>query len=264
MSDGMITSWSPSRYLKYTECPRRARYEIVQKLCPLCFKGSLRGGFGSPVSCDTCKKVIPEAPPLKRGSEIGKNLEDYVKGTEAKLHPEVKHPVIVKLAKDYRAKFKRGIVKVEESITLDADWKPVSKFTKGAWFRGKLDVVEFVKRKLIITDWKTGGIDKTTKEVKADKKYDDQLNSYAVAGLCQYPAVDEVEVQLAFVDCGTQHDPIVERTSMNLMRSALPAAKVKWEKKTLAMLSDRVFAPKASFICRYCPFSTSKGGPCPH
>jgi hypothetical protein len=260
----MITSWSPSRYSKYTQCPRQARYEIVQKLCPMCFKGKLSGGFGSPVSCDTCHKTVAEAAPLKRGSEIGKNIEEFVIGKVAKLHPEVKHPGVVKIIKGWRTRFKSGAVKMEEQITLDNKWSPVSKFTRGVWFRGRLDVVEFVKRVAKVTDVKTGGIDKKTGMIRADKKYDDQLSSYAVSALAQYPTVDEVEVSLLFTDCPDEHNPVVERASINLTRKNLPIRQAAWEKKVKAMLSDRVFAPRASDACRYCPFSTSKGGPCPH
>jgi len=230
----------------------------------MCFKGKLSGGFGSPVSCDTCKKTVPEAPPLKRGNEIGKNIEHYVIGKEKALHAEVTHPGVVKIIKGWKDRFKHGAVKMEEQITLDAKWSPVSKFTKGAWFRGRLDVVEFVKRVAKVTDVKTGGIDKRTGMIRADKKYDDQLSSYAVSTLAQYPTVDEVEVSLLFVDCAHKNDPVVARDSINLTRKNLPIRKALWEKKVKAMLSDRVFAPRASDACRYCPFSTSKGGPCPH
>jgi PD-(D/E)XK nuclease superfamily len=260
----MITSWSPSRLDKYKGCPRRAKYDIVDKLCPMCFEGRLTGGFGTPVTCDTCGQTIADPPAIARGSEIGASLERYVNGKSAALHIEVRHPEVKKQAKILRTDFKRGVVKVEEQIVLDQNWKPVSKFTKGAWFRGKLDVLRFNKLTGEVIDWKTGGIDKRDGSVRVQAKYDDQLAIYSLVALVQFPDLQRTESKLIFTDTGPRHNPVVMRDNCNLTRADVPKQQKRWEGEVKAMLTDKVFKPSPGEGCRWCPFSKAEGGPCPN
>ena len=255
-----LTSWSPSRFERYTQCPLLAKLSFIDKLCPLCFKGRLHGGFDTPEVCDTCGKTIEQANALTRGSEIGKNLELYVKGKEKKLHKEIRHKEVIELAETLRAEAKKGTVKVEEQIVLDVGWKPCSPFDKTkAWLRTKLDVLRLTKSAEVI-DWKTGGIDKRNGSVRAEAKYDDQLEIYAVATLAAFPALKEVKTALVFVDCGPRFDPKVTRESVP--RKALAKLQKKWVTRVVKMLSDDIFAPRPSEKCRWCNFSQGKGGPC--
>ena len=56
----MIKAWSPSKLEKYTQCPLKAKLEGEDKLCPLCFKGRTRGGFGKPIVCDAPPSIRSE------------------------------------------------------------------------------------------------------------------------------------------------------------------------------------------------------------
>jgi hypothetical protein len=254
-----FTSWSPSRLDDYTSCPFMAKHKHLLKTCPMCFEGKIMG-FENP-TCDTCGKPVPKGPALVRGSEIGKNLELYVTGQTAKLHKEIRHPQVKEIAKTLRAGFKKGVVSIELPIVMDSGWNPVSKFTKGAWLRTKLDVLEVLGKAIKrVRDWKTGGIDKETGEVKAQAKYDDQLLTYSIVTLCSDSAVQEVSSELVFTDCGPRFSPIIELGT--LKRSGLDKAKKTMEKKILPMFNDSTFAPRPSYRCRYCDFGKGKGGPC--
>jgi hypothetical protein len=258
-----LTSWSPSRLEKYESCPRRAKYDLIDKLCPMCFEGKLHGGFDSPQICDTCGKKVEQAEPLVRGSEIGANLEGFVNGKVPELHPAIRHAGVKKIAIGLRKDFKKRMVMVEHQIVLDKDWRPTSPFNKSAWLRAKLDVLRLPDKHAEVIDWKTGGIDRRTGEVKADEKYKDQLGVYAVATLSGFPMVEYTTASLVFVDCGPRFDPCIERPEGTVARKELPKLQAKWTKRVKALLSDDVFAPRASTKCGYCPFQKGKGGPCP-
>jgi len=256
-----FTSWSPSRLADYDACPLMAKLKHLDKLCPLCFDGKVMGGYDSPAICDSCGEEIKKGVALERGTEIGKNLELYVNGEVSKLHPEIKHPKVMKIAKDLRGLFKKGRVKVEHMASLSNTWKLMDPTDwRNIWLRAKLDVLDVDGKKAKVIDWKTGGIDKKTGEVKASEKYDDQLGLYNVVTLATLPAIEEVTSELVFLDCGPRFDPRVARPG--LKRADLPKAQQHFEKKTLAMMSDETFAPKPNGGCSWCDYCKGKGGPC--
>ena len=255
-----FTSWSPSRLADYDACPLMAKLKHLDKLCPLCFDGKVMGGYDSPAICDSCGEEIKKGDALERGTEIGKNLELYVNGEVSKLHPEIKHPKVMKIAKDLRGLFKKGRVKVEHMASLSNTWKLMDPTDwRNIWLRAKLDVLDVDGKKAKVIDWKTGGIDKRNGSVRANDKYDSQLDLYNVATLCAFPEVEEVESALVFVDCGKAHDPVVERGS--LKRADLKEAQKEWVKRVRAMFHDTSFVPTPG-NCRFCDFRKDKGGPC--
>lgn len=72
-------------------------------------------------------------------------------------------------------------IKVEVEVVLSQDFKPVSWFSKDAWFRAKIDVVlEKEKGVISLFDWKTG---------KTIKDNDDQLRLCAAAHGVLHPTV---------------------------------------------------------------------------
>jgi hypothetical protein len=260
-----FTSWSPSRLFDYDQCPFFAKLKHIDKLCPTCFKGKVRGGFDKPEICDTCGHVKKVPAPLARGSAIGLNLELFVNNEETELHEEIRHPTIIALAKELRKEHGKGRVKTELGIILDNRWNILKgDFPAGAWLRTKLDVFRNVTARVArVIDWKTGGIDKTTGNVKDEQdKYEDQLGIYSLVTLLAFPTVDYVESALAFVDTGPRFNPVIEMKQCNLDRKDLEKAKKKWENRSKPMLSDTTFAPRANGTCTYCPFKKGKGGPC--
>lgn len=254
----MITSWSPSRLAKWEECARRAQYEIVQKLCPACFKGKLGGAWGEPQTCGGCGKVeaIPDA--IARGTALHAEAERFIR-FGGKAHKDLK--AVEKLLKLIRKDFRKGLTTIEEDLVFQPGWEPCGKFTKGAWLRTKLDVLTIDEDgNAEVIDWKSGGIDKRTGEVRPNPAYDAQLSIYATAVLTAYPKVRQVACVLAFIDGPPGRNEVVSGGLAT--RRDLPALQKKWGAKASVMLGDTIFAPNPSFSCRYCAFSANKGGPC--
>jgi hypothetical protein len=241
---------------KWEECPRRAQYDIIQKLCPACFKGTLVGAWQQPQICDTCaeEQVTPEA--IARGTRLHTLCEQYITGT-ANVPPELKYvaPTLKALRVDHR----KGLTKIEVPLVFNDKWEPVSKFTKDAWLRTTLDVLSIEGEVAEVIDWKSGGIDKKTKEVKAQDKYTDQLSIYATAVLSAYPAVEIVTCLLLFIDAPKNNTVSVGGTAS---RKDLPRLQKKWAGRARGILSDTLFVPRPTYSCKLCPFTKAKGGPC--
>jgi hypothetical protein len=169
------------------------------------------------------------------------------------------------LAKRLREAHKNGKAMVEHSVALDKDWKPINQYTKGAWFRGRFDVIQYLPQKVIaIFDWKAYGINKRTGEIYVKSKYQDQLTIYCVAALSNRPDKVAARASLVFYDAGPRFDPVVPRSGGDILRTDLEDLRRYWAGKAAAMLADDVFAPRPGQpYCGYCDYSKEKGGPCP-
>jgi hypothetical protein len=257
-----FTAWSPSRLDDYETCPLRAKLKHLDKLCPLCHKGRVLGGFDTPAICDTCKKEIVKGPALERGSEIGDRLDKYLSGGATKPGPTIKHPEVLKIVKQARADIKAGKAAIQFNLALTRKWEVWQGpgWAPEVWLRARLDYCRDEGDTAHVIDWKTGGIDKRTGEVRGSEKYEDQLALYNVVTLCAKPKVKKVSSALCFLDTGPEHSPLVQLKGLE--RGQLAAAKQHFEKKTKAMLSDTTFAPRANGMCRFCEFSKGRGGPC--
>lgn len=255
-----ITSWGPSRIFKYEECPARAKYDISDKLCPLCFKGKLGGGFGTPIFCDACDGEQTMPAPLARGIKLDEELEAHIQG-KGDIPVEIRNTAVKNIIKAMKRWFGLGKVQIQPQIVLDKRWRPVSKFTKDAWFRGKLDILA-MKLDCVaeVIDWKSGGIDRNSGGIKANANYQAQLEIYAMSTLAAFPDVNVVTSKLVFLDTGPKFDPVMLGVPVD--RASLPKLRTKWEKRVFPMLTDRVFAPRPGYYCGWCPYSKAKGGPC--
>lgn len=257
-----FTSWSPSRLADYEQCPLMAKLKHLAKLCPICFKGKISGGFDTPALCDTCGGIVTKGEALERGTRIGKDMEEYLTGRA----PVMPIEVASQEARAAAAKVKKAVAaktaRIEFMITLNKDWKPVKPFDRTAWLRAKLDVLTFdTKNRAKVIDWKTGGIDKATQAPRVDPKYDSQLSIYSTAALTAFPTVVSASSALVFLDA--KQEPVVERPAGTLNRKDLPQRQVEWNNRVLPMMSDDVFAPCPSNKCRWCDFSAKQGGVCP-
>lgn len=222
-----IYSWSPSRLGAYENCPASAKYKYIEKL------------------------PEPPSPTLDRGIEIHKGAEDYVTHRTRKLHEDLQNPKVKKLLGVLRKDYKLKKVRVELELAFTREWKPCHWLAKDVYVRFKLDVLHLRPGKsALVIDWKTG-------KFKPDGEYDQQLSAYAVGALSS-GLVESVTAQLVFTDCGE----VVERPAGTLTLKDLPKAQKLWDKKAKAMLSDTRFAPRPGNSCRWCPFSTNRGGPC--
>lgn len=255
-------SWSASRLDDYERCPFMAKHKHLLKTCPICFKGPLRGGFDSPAVCASCGGTPKKGDALVRGGEIGDALDLYLAGEAADPGSTILHPKVKAIVAKARAEVAKGVGAVQVSLKFDRNWKvlPGAGFDPNAWLYVKLDYRRNLATKAHVTDWKTGGIDKDSGQVKVVDKYDDQLLTYQVATLVTCPKVKEATADLVFLDARPPHDPVLDRPP--LVRGALDSAIKKLTKKVLPMFNDTTFAPKAQYACRWCDYAKGRGGPC--
>lgn len=232
-----LTSWSFSRYQDYQTCPAKAKYKHIDRL------------------------KEPPSEAMQRGADIHEMCEHYVKGTLAKLPPELKlmKDEFARLRKMYKAKKLPMIVEDNWAFTKDWDETQWNDWVN-CWVRIKLDCAHYeTPTLLVITDWKTG---KPNDYKKAE--YMEQLELYALAALLMSAVEDvTVEPRLGWLDTGEMYPAERERTQYT--RADLKALMTKWNKRVKPMMSDTRFAPKPSaFGCRYCYFGQqgkAKGGP---
>lgn len=274
-----VLTWTPTRFGKWKECPAKVAYEDLKKLCPVCFKGRVSGGYkGEPVVCDTCDGAQPERGALDRGNLLDAALTLHVsqptgkagtfkklEGVDEAAHSDalveaMRHPKIAALAKKLRRT--KG-VSTQESIVLDRKWKRVSQYTKDAWARVKLDVLQLTPRVAKIIDWKSGNIDKSKGVIREKDEYHESMRMYQAAVLSCYPQA-EASATMAFLDAPPKLDEPFKNLPV-LKRIDLRDAQQSIERKIEPMLADRIFAPRPGYYCTWCPFSAkARGGPCPH
>ena len=263
MSRQTFKSWSATRLHDYELCALAAYLKHTAKLCPICFDGSIKGGYDSPAVCSSGKGCkIEVGAPLVRGSRLDASIEKYIMG-KGDLDKEIVNKQVLAIINKLKAAYKRKEVEAQLEIRLDANWKPVAHMFNGVWFRGKLDALWKTGEAWSAIDWKSGGIDKRTGKIRASNKYDDQLSLYSLATLSAFPKAEEVQGTLVFIDTPNHADPKVERPKTDLDRDGLEKAKKKWSLRVEPMMSDTIFAPKPSpDACRFCAYKKSAGGPC--
>jgi CRISPR/Cas system-associated exonuclease Cas4 (RecB family) len=233
----MIKAWSPSRLVDYECCPAKAKYKYVEKL------------------------PEPPAEALDRGTRIHKLAEEFIIGAEKKVPGDLAR--VGKEMKRLQRLHKKDRVRVEQSLALNDSWKPVDWFSRDAWLRCKIDVVEVsptVKNRgkifdpvsALVTDWKTG-----KNNERDSRKHGDQLNLYAVAVLSTDIAT-RVRARLIFTDTGEE----VCKPEGTMGADDVLTAREIWESRVEPMLSDKTFDPTPNFTCRWCSFAKGKGGPC--
>jgi putative RecB family exonuclease len=230
----VIKAWSPSRLNDYDTCPAKAKYKYIDRL------------------------PEPPAPALDRGTRIHAEAEAYIIGKGVVPADLVRvEDELLELRKGYR----KGRVRVEQSIALDETWTPVDWFSRNAWLRCKLDVVELGasgknKKRLIleatVTDWKTG-----KNNPRDAEKHGDQLNLYALAVISAGIA-ETVRARLVFTDTGE----VVTKMEGCLTTKDVLTARENWVERVKPMMSDTTFDPTPNFTCRWCAFSKAAGGPC--
>lgn len=221
---GRVTSWSPSKLTAYESCPAAVRYKYIDKL------------------------PEPPSPVLERGTAIHAAAEEYVTGRAKSLAPDLVavKKLLATLRKDYRAKK----VRVELELAFNREWRACHWLAKDVYVRFKLDVLHLLKDGAArVIDWKTG-------RFKPDG-HDSQLSAYAVGALSSGLA-KRVSAQLVFTDGGQ----VVDSPAGELSLDGLPAAQKAWDKRAAPMLADTTFAPRPGNSCRWCAYSTNRGGPC--
>lgn len=258
----MIKSWSFTKLEHYLACPRRFLLEDVRHTCPFCFKGEMIGWEAA--KCDKCGRVAQTPEALARGIRLHAAAEAYLL-RKSKITAELKHALIP--LKYARAQMDKGVGRVEYPFVTDAEWRPVDKYTKGAWFRGKGDFVGLGPDGYAeVIDWKSGGVNKKTNTPYENESNKEQIELYALMVLLHFPAVSRIRGRLVYLDCptGDGERPANEVHGAEVVRKDEHKLINKWTRKIRPMFNDDVCAPAPSGKCRFCPFAKALGGPCPY
>ena len=130
----MITSWSYSRYNVYTQCPAKAKYQIIDKIAE------------------------PPNEAMARGTAIHELCERYIKNQIARIPGElhVFKEMFSALRKQYK-KLTPAMI-VEDSWAFTNTWE-TTKWNDWAlaWLRIKVDCAHNLDpTTLAVKDWKTG------------------------------------------------------------------------------------------------------------
>lgn len=247
-------TWSPSALKDYEECPRKAMLDRSKKLCKLCFKGVMVKR-----RCVACgASEPPKGEALVRGEVIHEAAEMYIRGQLPKVSPDLKK--VAPTLKALRDGYKKGRVRVELELAFTRAWKMTEWLAQDVYVRFKLDVLQLQdKKESVVRDWKTGRF-----KPEAMEEYADQLNGYAVATLTAGFG-ESVRSFLTFTDHGNDVPAPGEnpRRIGELTLAKLPEAQSALDKRAARLLNvTQDFVPKAGRPCRYCAYSTNKGGPC--
>jgi RecB family exonuclease len=232
-----LTSWSFSRYSDYKQCPLKAKLKHIDKISE------------------------PPNQAMARGAAIHQLAEDFIKGKIARLPPELK--AFADDFKKFKAQYKKKIsgMVVEDNWSFTKDWTE-TQWNNWAecWVRIKLDCAHHEDQEtLVVTDWKTGKF-----RVEMNEEYVEQLELYALSALLLHEHIQQVKPRLAYLDADTVYpEPGQE---LVFTRADIPKLKKLWEKRTKAMMSDKLFAPRPNDKCKWCFYRSSNkaagGGQC--
>ena len=228
-----LTSWSYSRYSDWRQCPLKAKFKHIDKL------------------------KEPGSPAMDRGNQIHKDAEAFIKGTLAKLPPELAlfKTEFADLKKMYKKKAQPMVV--EDNWAFTKDWEETQwNDWVGCWVRIKLDCAHYVGDGImVVTDWKSGKPNdfKTT-------EYMEQLELYALSALLLHPHLKQVQVRIGWTDVGQMYpaEPQVYTPA------DLKGLRKTWDARVKPMMADTTFVPKPNSMCKWCFFGQAgkaKGGP---
>lgn len=232
-----LTSWSFSRYSDYKQCPLKAKLKHLDKISE------------------------PPNEAMARGAAIHTLAEKFIKGELRTLPPELK--AFADDFKKFKAQYKKKIsgMVVEDNWSFTKDWTETqwNDWTR-CWVRIKLDCAHHHdEATLVVTDWKTGKF-----RPEMNEEYVEQLELYALSALLLHDHIEEVHPRLAYLDVGVVYPeagkPLV------FTRADIPKLKKLWEKRTKAMMNDKLFAPRPNDKCKWCFYRSSNkaagGGQC--
>jgi len=227
----MIGSTSFSRLKVYEDCPYRAKLAYVDKV---------------PQPTDPSKES-----PLDRGSRIHDFAEKYVRGQIELAHELHNFEKELTTLKEHFEKRPEHVL-LEQMWCFDTVWNtvPDDDFAN-TWLRVKLDACWFLNDKrqtAVVIDYKTG------KKSGNEVKHMEQMQLYQLATFLRFPEVEEVEVELWYVDQN-------ETTPAHFSRkNGLRFLKL-FNDRMLAMTTATEFTPRPSlYKCRFCPYKTGRIG----
>lgn len=220
------TNWSLSKLGQFTKCRRKFLYSYIQRL--------------------PSKKGVAAS----RGIEMHAQIEAYFI-SQAELPAPLAH---------YQEWFDvlRGMDHTaEEKLAMREGWLSCVWEDPDAWWKGVLDLSVRQAPRAWVFDWKSG---------KIYPDHEDQKELYAIATFVRYEDIHEIESTHVYLDLG-------KNTTVRYRREQLPALIAKWNGKLVPYMqalklydpetADMFFVCNPSYLCNYCDFSKSQGGPCP-
>jgi len=208
-------SWSWSKLKNFRTCPKRHYHVELAK---------------------DFKEEEGEA--LKWGHEVHDALAKYIEKAKP-LPPTMQRHVglVDELAHLHRA---GKLVKVENKLAIDSDFRPVGFFDNSAWYRGVADVLFVNEERAGALDWKTGQI----------KPEYEQLALTAALIFAHYPQVTTVSTAFVWIGNDDYTVNTYGKESMTQMWNHL------WPEINVMKEAYRTttYPPKPSGICvRHCP-----------
>lgn len=217
-------TWSYSLWSQFKKCPLSYKYKKIDKV------------------------QVPQAQNFAqaRGTEVHSLAEGFLKGIIKGMPDQLKP-----FAKQFRAA-KKNHAESEIDLAITREFAP-SKWDdwNNVWCRGNIDMGEYLGRKVArFVDFKTG------KEYP-EHKY--QADLYALMGFCHYD-VNQINVEFWYLSSGTDKDVGQYKIKKDFKR-----LKDFWVEEVQTMIDCKDFHPaKEKWLCKWCIYNESNGGPCPH
>jgi CRISPR/Cas system-associated exonuclease Cas4 (RecB family) len=180
----------------------------------------------------------PTGEAAERGKNIHKEFEDALKGM---LFSDAYEYWI-----EYITSLIQNKVQSEVPFGITKDWKACDFEADDVWIRGIVDAMYIKDDVMHILDWKTG----------KERDYADQLNMYATIMLAIHPEINKVTMEICYIDLNKKSSyGHMTRDTFENNKQAIIDLVTKIE-------NDDIYAPKPDYLCRWCHFRKSNGGPC--
>ena len=184
-------------------------------------------------------KQEPSGDAANRGKMIHSEFEDAL--TKLMLIPDERKGWV-----PYLDTLVGKNTQAEVEFAVTKDWQACDFKDPMAWLRGIIDALYFQGTAAHILDWKTG----------KERDYEDQLKLYAAAVLTIYPKVEQVSMEICYIDLNKHVNHGI------MLREHLPDMQAWVDNRITKIERDDIFAPKPSLGCKWCHFRKSNGGPC--
>ena len=255
-----LRTFSPSTWNTFRDCKLKLKYQKIDKLCTLCFKGTMSKAVDRNTAlCSSCLQPEPPVPQFVRGSAIDAAMTNYIlTGKDEPLLANIDAQTAMGTLRRMRMENEQMILP-QYKMTFTRDLYP-TRNVEFSTITGILDVLIYHPEGHVqIIDWKTGSVKKNGLPYPdAKDKYADQLEIYAMMVMLWNEAVNEVDSSIYFVDAtsgGREDLPSFTRDDLvGLVR--------RWSYKIETVLEEEVFKKKSGRYCSWCAYNASKGGPC--
>jgi len=219
----MKSAWSYSRLSMFEQCPTKYKFKHIDKL------------------------KEPDSPAMARGNEIHKMGEEYLQGKLKKV------PEPYKLFAKEMKFLKKIKAKSEEQWAFDEDGESVDWFDPTVRLRIKMDAYYRVADDIIVIDFKTG------KPHAAE--HEDQCKLYACGALLKFPDARMFCVEMWYLDqAGALNTPV--KSVFNYTKDQVENLIPRFADRASRIDKEKKFDARPGFQCRWCTFSSTKGGPC--